>query len=143
MDKRVSDLERNVTSILFWKQSEITEKFKMLDMEIADTSKNLSDLSKQVFDNFKNKLNVKDFFKFQRFMEGQMANMDAKTSKQEDDVQTLEHYCERYIPLQVQTMIMENMKLVLTPKQMEILQGEENKLELKMQKQLMELGSTT
>ena len=64
MDKRVSDLERNVTSILFWKQSEITEKFKMLDMEIADTSKNLSDLSKQVFDNFKNKLNVKDFFKF-------------------------------------------------------------------------------
>ena len=53
MDKRVSDLERELTSILFWKKSEITEKFKMLDMEISDTSKNLSDLSKQVFDNFK------------------------------------------------------------------------------------------
>lgn len=38
-------------------------------------------------------------------------------------------------------MIMENMKLILDANQLEILQSEENKLELKMQKQLMELGS--
>ena len=46
------------------------------------------------------------------YISEQLEGFDVKLDKQRDDQLTLEHYAERYIPIQIQQMIMDNMKKV-------------------------------
>ena len=52
---------------------------------------------------------------------------------------TLEHYTEKYLPIQMQSMIIKNLELVLDEKVVRRLQSEENQLYMKMQRGLMDM----
>lgn len=57
-----------------------------------------------------------------------MHQYDQKLDKQRDDQLTLEHYTERYVPIQIQNMIVENMKVIHDEKTISQLTHEENKV---------------
>ena len=57
-----------------------------------------------------------------------MEDLDISLAKTNDDLKTIEHYTERYIPIKVQEQIMDNMRMVLTTSQMEFLESEDNKM---------------
>ena len=58
--------------------------------------------------------------------------------KQRDDIMTIEHYSERYIPMQIQNMIIDNMKVIHEEPIINRLIGHENKLNSRIQDQLNE-----
>ena len=58
--------------------------------------------------------------------------------KQRDDIMTIEHYTERYIPMQIQNMIIDNMKVIHEEPIINRLIGHENKLNSRIQDQLNE-----
>ena len=64
-----------------------------------------------------------------------------KMDKDKDNLLTLEHYTERYLPVQVQNMIIENMQVVLDEDMIKRLKGEENKLYNRLQRQIMEMDN--
>ncbi len=68
--------------------------------------------------------NLKDFF--------------LQLEKQRDDIMTIEHYSERYIPMQIQNMIIDNMKVIHEEPIINRLIGHENKLNSRIQDQLNE-----
>ena len=74
-------------------------------------------------------------------IEEDMEAYDIKLDQQRDDQKTLEHYCERYLPLKTQQMIQENLFSILTPEQIEKLQGHENAMVERMQKQIMDFSN--
>ena len=74
------------------------------------------------------KLDKNLFFERDEKLTTELADFDVKLDKQRDDQLTLEQYCERYIPIQAQGMIIDNMNVVMTPEQIERLKSEENKL---------------
>ena len=51
---------------------------------------------------------------------------------------TLERYAERYIPIQIQKMIIDNMQMVLSYDQMDKLKSTQNVLHQRIQKQIMD-----
>ena len=58
--------------------------------------------------------------------------------KQRDDIMTIEHYSERYIPMQIQNMIIDNMKVIHEEPIINRLIGHENKLNSRIQDQINE-----
>jgi len=55
------------------------------------------------------------------YISEQLQGFDVKLDKQRDDQLTLEHYAERYVPIQVQQMIMDNLKRIHDEKTMKLL----------------------
>ena len=66
-------------------------------------------------------------------------NFDIKLAKERDDLLTLEHYTERYLPVQIENMIIENMKVIHDEDMVKRLVGEENKLYNRLQRHIMEM----
>ena len=60
------------------------------------------------------------------YIDQRVQGFDAKLDKQRDDQLTLEHYAERYIPVQVQSMIMENLRAIHDEDTMKLVKNEEN-----------------
>ena len=77
------------------------------------------------------------------YINEQLQGFDAKLDKQRGDQLTLEHYTERYIPVQVQGMIMDNMARIHDEKTMKKVKAEENAIYMKMQRQLMDMTNFT
>lgn len=65
-------------------------------------------------------------------LETELADFDVKLDKNRDDQLTLEQYCERYIPIQCQGMIIDNMSVCLDSEQIDRLKSEENKLQARI-----------
>ena len=61
-----------------------------------------------------------------------------KFDRLEDSVMVIENYSENYIPMQIQNIIIENMKLVLNENQIGILQSKENTMFQILQKQILD-----
>lgn len=66
-------------------------------------------------------------------VDNKLRDMDALCEGNKDDIMTLEHYTERYMPIKIQDMIIENMRLIHPDTVMARLMSEENKLFLKLQ----------
>jgi hypothetical protein len=56
----------------------------------------------------------------------QLADFQTSVETQRDNQLTLEHYTEKYIPIQMQSMIIKNLELVLQENEVRRLQSEEN-----------------
>ena len=54
--------------------------------------------------------------------------------KDKDNLLCLEHYTERYLPVQIENMIIDNMQVVLEEDMIKRLKGEENKLYNRLQR---------
>ena len=61
---------------------------------------------------------------FEKGVEERLSEMEQKVQQQRDDQLTLEHYTERYIPVQIQNMIIENMRHLHPDSDMVKLTGE-------------------
>lgn len=62
------------------------------------------------------------------FTREQIQAQNLKLDKIDNNTSTLEHYAERYIPIQVQNMIVENMRYLHDEDMITRLTSEENKL---------------
>ena len=134
METRTSHNERDIRQLQFWKDCELIEEMKGLQVFTVQANKTMIKLTKDINSVNVSKVDINEYRVENVETQTKIKYLEDITSKQVDDTKTLEHYVERYVPLQIQTMIMENMKLILDTNQMDILQSEENKLELKMQK---------
>ena len=60
--------------------------------------------------------------------------MEDHMLEQRDNQKTLEHYCEIYIPIQMQNMIIDNLQLVVPPEDFKVLKTAEGGFDKRMQK---------
>ena len=61
-----------------------------------------------------------------------------RIDENKDQLLTLEHYSERYIPVKIQQMIIDNMKVIHDQDKVDLLKSEKNKLYSRIQSQILD-----
>ena len=74
----------------------------------------------------------------QDHVETKIHDFEVRLQKIRDDQLTLEHYTERYIPLQMQNLLIENMRLIHEGDKIKILMDKENGLTKKLSDELLD-----
>lgn len=68
--------------------------------------------SRKVVDLQMNKADVKWVTDINDKVDNKLANFQEQLTQNKDDILTLEHYTERYMPIKIQNMIIENMRMI-------------------------------
>jgi len=121
----------------------VREQFEKVDHFLNTFAAQKSEGAKDIIELRQDKAERNDLYELKAFFTEQMSGYDAKLDKQRDDQLTLEHYAERYIPVQVQNMIIENLKRIHDDRTMKKIRSEENQVYMKMQRQLMDMTNLT
>ena len=88
----------------------------------------MKDVSDLMIDVKTNKAEKKIVDELNSFTREQIQAQNVKLDTIENNTETLEHYTERYMPIQIQNMIIENMRYIHDEEIIGRLTGEENKL---------------
>ena len=113
-DKRMTEISGNISEITLWKESTIQPKLVEMDNFLTNFAAKFDGIIKNVEKQALTKLERIEGQEMQRKFEERMADFDNRLYEVKDSVLTLEHYCERYIPVQIQQMIINNMQMILT-----------------------------
>ncbi|CDW75226.1 UNKNOWN [Stylonychia lemnae] len=74
------------------------------------------------------KLNVTRFTECCDKFDKLMAKLDDVAVNQQNKLITIENYCEKYVPVKIQTIVMDNIKLFVNKETMQKLKSQENKI---------------
>ena len=141
--KEMTVLEKRVNDLEMWRDTLVKSKFAEIDSFMENSNAKLKQFQSDIDKLFATRVENVTFQNFQNQMRQDSQNFDIKLDKQRDDQLTLEHYCERYIPIQIQNMIIDNMNLVLKKDQLDVLKSEQNKLYRRIQEQIMDNNNFT
>ena len=115
----------------------------MVEEFLATFGAQKNESAQQIIELRQQKADRKALVDVKNYINEQLQGFDAKLDKQRGDQLTLEHYTERYIPVQVQGMITDNLERIHDEKTMKLIKSEENQLYMKMQRQLMDMTNFT
>ena len=97
----MTDIAQKVTDITLWRGSTITPKLADMDSFLHDFTAQFGGIIKNVQKCQLTKLEKREGQEMHQELTEKMDAMDVRIDEVRDNVLTLEHYCERYIPVQV------------------------------------------
>ena len=100
-DKRMTDMTQKVTEITLWRESTITPKLVDMDSFLHNFTAQFDGIIKNVQKCQLTKLERREGQEMHQELAEKIDAMDVRIDEVRDNVLTLEHYCERYIPVQV------------------------------------------
>lgn len=118
-----------MNDLVNWRKADATINFDRLENLLNEYSADKLNNSKLFTLLQDGKLSLADFEVIKNELNFKLEQLDVGQSQMKSDMMTLEHYTERYIPIQMQQMIIENMKMVLSSTQVDVLRSEQNKME--------------
>lgn len=98
----------------------------MVEEFLATFGAQKNESAQQIIELRQQKADRKALVDVKNYINEQLQGFDAKLDKQRGDQLTLEHYTERYIPVQVQGMITDNLERIHDEKTMKLIKSEEN-----------------
>ena len=110
----MNNVEAKCISVVNWRDVVAKAQFEKVDKFLANWAEQSNKAAQMVvqIENLKadksqmNELESKSMAKFD--------DLDKKISSFRDDQLTLEHYTERYVPIQIQNMIVSNLEKILS-----------------------------
>ena len=75
-----------------------------------------------------NKVSKKKYGMFLEKLEGKLESIDKTLTNYSNKFITVENYCEKYIPIKIQNMILDNIKIFVSKEVLQKLKSQENKV---------------
>lgn len=138
-DAKVQRVQTEINRFEMWRSSQVQPHFDKLEEFIETFTKARTETNEALWKLEQAKAEKTTCQELRVYIQKCLREYDQKLDKQRDDQLTLEHYTERYVPIQTQNMIVENMKVIHNEKTMALLLHEENKVNTRMEQQLLDM----
>lgn len=116
--------EHQLEELDIWRRNELARKLELFMGFYDGFSATQIYFNKTITEIKLLKADTSEVQSFEKGVEERLSEMEQKVQQQRDDQLTLEHYTERYIPVQIQNMIIENMRHLHPDSDMVKLTGE-------------------
>ena len=140
-EKKFSEIDSKFIELNMWRNTTITGKFEEIDSYLSKLDAGLKESEANIRKLEKEKLQAVLHHTFEDKINVTLNEWDIKMDENRDNILTLEHYAEKYIPIQIQNMIMGNLENVMDDSQINRLKSHENKIHARVQEQLMDQGN--
>lgn len=134
IDQKSTNLYKICGELNHWRHHTTTEKFGRLDEFLNSFGADFVKTLNQVNFMEQDKIGKDEYSKFSAKYQRLFQDMEDHMLEQRDNQKTLEHYCEIYIPIQMQNMIIDNLQLVVPPEDFKVLKTAEGGFDKRMQK---------
>ena len=131
INERLGELDK-------WRELEVETKFQQIDETFLKFRDDLSDIFLKLTVLDERKVPRNEFDAFVKETQQDLYNKEIRVDSIKSNLLTLEHYCERYIPMKIQSMLIENMKVIHGQEMIDLLTSEENKLFKRLQHEILD-----
>lgn len=139
MSTTVNRHDADITELVDFKNSNYRRALEELDTYKLMAAQKFEDLTVNIINMQNNKSDNSRFEELHGYATETFEKLREHQDKNQNQILCLEHYCERYMPVQIQNMICDNMKLIHTEEIYGRLINEENKLYSRLQRQIMDM----
>eukprot|EP00347_Sterkiella_histriomuscorum_P001021 403373643 len=115
----------------------IDEQNQDLSLKLDNLRDELSQQKEQLNSLDNSKLSLTKYYEFLDGLEKSLINLDEVSSSHQNKLITIENYIEKYIPVKIQTIVMDNIRLFVNKETINKLKGQENKVYQEITEQLL------